>query len=490
VKNLIGKSAVAAACAALFAANAQAVYRDPDGIGQALIFPYYTTRSADGNTFNTYISIVNHTADTKALRVRFREGANGREAANFNLFLSGGEAWAGAVVPPPTLGLPARLVSSDRSCVTGFTTNAAVSVPFLDFRNAAFAGSLADGLGEGLDRTREGYVEVIEMSTVQPGVHADALRPGANGLTPPLDCGVASPTLLVGPPSGGISGTLTLINVGSGLDFTANAEALAQLSTLPFYRVESDPYPDFDSAEVDPVSHFVSNGKSYRIRWNNRIDAVSSVLMRPRLENEVILDTITQSATDWVVTFPTRRLYPIAAGAGGLFSPSYDLDRRSIPFQFRFNPRDGSGVTILDACAGLCPPDTKTTRLRLPFASTVIGFQTVPASQPAAGIPGVSGALGSPNAWIVTVPTFAQNGSASLFFDGFFTTPRTAPVTAQSLRFSDGSGGEDTIRVDGLPVVGFAVRTFRNGSLSCATGACQGNFGGLFPHKTRMTVTP
>lgn len=488
MKNPIGHSAIAAA-AALFAASSNAVYRDADGLGQALIFPYYTTLPADGSAFNTYVSIVNHTTDTKAIRVRFREGANAREVAGFNLFLAGGEAWAGAVVPPPAPGLPARLVSRDRSCVTGFTADSTASVPFLDFRNTAYAGSNADGLGEGLERTREGYIEAIEMSTVT-GVHADALRPGADGLTPPPDCGVVSPTLLVGPPGGGLSGTLTLINVGNGFDFTANAEALAQLSTQPFYRVPSDPYPDFNSAEVEPVSHFVAGGKSYRVQWSNRIDAVSSVLMRPRFENEVVLDTVTQSATDWVVTFPTRRLYPTGVGTGGPFAPSYDADRRSIPFQVRFNPRDGAGMTILDACVGLCPPDTKQATLRLPYAVTVVGFRTTTASQTATGAPGVSGALGSPNAWIVTVPTPAQNGSASLFFDGLFTTPRTSPATSQTLRFSDGSGATETIRVDGLPAVGFGVRTFRNGSLSCAAGTCQGNYGGLFAHKSRMTVAP
>ena len=43
----------------------------------------------------------------------------------------------------------------------------------------------------------------------------------------------------------------------------------------------------------------------------------------------------------------------------------------------------------------------------------------------------------------------------------------------------------------GLPVVGFAVRTFRNGTLSC-TGApnCQGNYGGAFPFKYTRRITP
>jgi hypothetical protein len=44
-------------------------------------------------------------------------------------------------------------------------------------------------------------------------------------------------------------------------------------------------------------------------------------------------------------------------------------------------------------------------------------------------------------------------------------------------------------RYGGLPVVGFMVRTFRNGTLACAGApSCQGNYGGAFPHRTIRTI--
>ena len=46
---------------------AQAVYEDPNGLGQALIYPYYTVQSANGNAFNTYLSVVNTTSRAKAV---------------------------------------------------------------------------------------------------------------------------------------------------------------------------------------------------------------------------------------------------------------------------------------------------------------------------------------------------------------------------------------------------------------------------------------
>ena len=42
----------------------------------------------------------------------------------------------------------------------------------------------------------------------------------------------------------------------------------------------------------------------------------------------------------------------------------------------------------------------------------------------------------------------------------------------------------------GLPLIGFSVRTFSNGTLSCAgAGSCQGNYGGAFAMKYRRRIT-
>ncbi|HWH39709.1 MAG TPA: hypothetical protein VNU21_07710, partial [Usitatibacter sp.] len=105
------RSALCIALAAAFPAGA--VTPGADGLGQALIYPYYTVQSAGGDAFNTYISAVNHTAQAKALRVRFREGRLGRETLSFNLFLSANDVWTGAAVPA---GDGTRLVTTDASC--------------------------------------------------------------------------------------------------------------------------------------------------------------------------------------------------------------------------------------------------------------------------------------------------------------------------------------------------------------------------------------
>ena len=97
--------------AALAASSAQAVHISPNGTGQVLIFPYYTVR----NGFATLLSVTNTQNNTKAVKVRFLEGMNGREVSNFNLFLAPNDTWTGAVVETPS---GARIITNDNSCVT------------------------------------------------------------------------------------------------------------------------------------------------------------------------------------------------------------------------------------------------------------------------------------------------------------------------------------------------------------------------------------
>jgi hypothetical protein len=65
-----------------------------DGLGQALIYPYYTVRVVPTGligsdaAYNSLLSVVNSTASAKAVKVRFLEGKNSREVLDFNLYLS------------------------------------------------------------------------------------------------------------------------------------------------------------------------------------------------------------------------------------------------------------------------------------------------------------------------------------------------------------------------------------------------------------------
>src|SRR5262245_1733442 len=84
---------------------AQAVNVNPDGLGQVLIYPYYTTRAdATGNAYATLMSVINSTQSAKAVKVRFLEGKNSREVLDFNLFLSPFDVWTAAILPDTATG--------------------------------------------------------------------------------------------------------------------------------------------------------------------------------------------------------------------------------------------------------------------------------------------------------------------------------------------------------------------------------------------------
>ncbi|QJR15990.1 hypothetical protein [Usitatibacter palustris] len=471
--------------AALAAPAVQAMYLNPDGLGQALIYPYYTVKPVDSNVYNTYISIVNHTSDAKVLRVRFRESLNGREVGNYNLYLGPRDAWAGAITPsvagaPPAAGL----LTIDNSCTNpAFTPPAGGSaLTGFAFSSASYTGTNSDGMGDTMERTREGYVEVIEMATLT-GASAAQATPGANGVPP--DCAAlrGGGVLSLGPPTGGVSGTLTLINVASGLDFTVNAIAIADLSTQGFYRTYSDAYPDFNSAEVNGVGNFAANGKAYRTTWNSGVEALNAILMRSTVDNEFILDNTTQSAADFVVTLPTKRFHVLVPGQGtGPFTNTVLAGSRSLNFTLEYRSREGLGGIIVPACGFTCPPSNSEANLQLPFASTVVGITR---GATATGAAGTTLALGA-NGWRVTLPTTAENGSVMLgFVAGGFSSPPTISFPAQTTRLSDGQVLNENLVMEGLPAVGFAVRTLRNGTLVCAGGGCQGNYGGAYPHTSR-----
>lgn len=413
----------ASIAATLAAPETRAVSLDADGLGQALIYPYYTVQSAGGNAFNTYLSVVNHAADAKAIRVRFREGRMSREAFSFNLFLAPHDTWTAGVVPTDA---GARLLTVDVSCT---------DPPF------ATSGSLA-------------YADFGQTTA----------RPSCTGLVGADLATSMTATAGYTAPTGGLSGSLTLINVNNGQDFTLNAIALAELTTRPMYRSLADSASvDFNAPEVDPVSHVVADGYYYRSQWSRPVDAVSAVLMRAWWSGEVVLDTGTRSHSDLVSVFPTRQYY--AANATACQPATINLfDRESVQYP---------------------PPDLPTqSNASLCSAVSVVS----PANSGAASVP--TAALGSMTAGasIAMGPQF-QNGWLALEPIGPGTT-LTSLASSTRLNLATGETTTGSHIHTGLPVVGLWVRTFENGTLSCNGIPCQGNYGGAFPLVSRRSVTP
>ncbi len=289
---------------------AEAVEIAPDGFGQVLIYPYYTVRGAPQG-FNTLISIGNSTRSLKAIRLRFREAREGAPVGDFNLYINPQSVWTGAVFATAD---GAGLASADYSCAfPAISHDASKPTPFS-------AASYAGGPGDvSLDRTREGFFEVIEIGDYGSPYDSSAgpIAQGArNWLTQlPEDCGRVhgDDGSEAKAPAGGLYGSALVISTLRGIDHYYAATALSHFTDLaptkadygtpdPTRRTLADAHPAV-SVVVD------SAGRIIRSNWTLGIDAVSAALMNAELSGEFVLDSGTNSQTSWIVTLPTKWFY-------------------------------------------------------------------------------------------------------------------------------------------------------------------------------------
>jgi hypothetical protein len=318
--------------AQLFATTlVNAVNLDARGIGQVLVYPYYT---ANGNN-GTLLAVVNSTGHGKALKVRFHEGYDGRGVLDFNIYLSPHATWTGEVAN--RLGgadAPASIVTRDTSCtVPAFAALLGdASTLYLDFSNASYAGTVtvagptgnADGGPLGLDRTREGHFDVIEMGEITDGSHGslsaitqtDGQPANCTQIVNAWNAGgywAQDPSIDMSPPTGGLYGSESVIDVEQGLYYPAEPEAIDGFSKSVQHSAPGTPTPDLDTASVDfdgTVTAFVPyQGEMLALAYRKPIDAISALFMSGALFNEINTEPSMGAMSDWVVTSPTKRYY-------------------------------------------------------------------------------------------------------------------------------------------------------------------------------------
>lgn len=484
-KRKLFHTAVLAALGTIGAVEtASAVNVNNNGLGQVLLYPSYTSR----NGFDTYISVVNTTASVKAVKVRFLEGKNSREVLDFNLYLSPQDVWTGAVV---NTAAGAKLVTADKSCTTPMIPAAGV-----DFRNQLFSGAVvegftvpaggaSDGSTQSLDRTREGYFEIIEMGVVTSTKYAAAVTHTAAGV--PANCallqsaavsmasGATEGGIPVGviPPAGGLAGRASLVNVANGTDFGYDATALAAFSDVALWTPPDNILPSLQNTNPRTSVVFKNGAAITTTAWPFGEDAVSAVLMHNSLSNEYTVETGLTAATDWVVTMPTKRFYvPVdqpnvivpPAVSGFIPAPPFTKtywDGACEPVVIAFWDREEQAVT-----SGLqfSPAPVNATQ-SLCWESTIVSF--APASSATA-----STVLGSTN--FVGLPVTFQNGWARLTF------------ATQSLTSAPGQVAPAGVHTyAGLPTIGFMAESFKN---NAAQPGVLATYGGNFNHKTTTVI--
>ena len=500
------------------ATTAEAVYRNPDGTGMVLIYPYYTVNTAGGNAYNTYISVTNTTSQAKVTKVRFREGRTSAEVLDFNLYLSPNDVWVGAVGPQGTAAdSPAVLFGNfETSC-----TYPAIPPNGEPFKNVIYATGIDALPGTGLDRTREGYVEIFDMATLI-GTLATNVTHTAIGVAPP-NCSAVRTDLTgnvnLTSPTGGLYGEGTLINVGSGLSVGYKADALAAYRSGVYYADVASANPLL-GASAAPFSLVLANNRAVTDQWaglpSGGARAVAAVFMHTSVMNDYILDFNTRSNTDWVLTFPGKHeFYPTATPVAP-YTAVLTSNGACETTTFTFFDRDEQSTT--PPPGGFSPqqagpgPNTGS----LCWESTVVSIRNGQAHTTAADVSSTnprSGVLGSRNVLAVSVltsPAFAA-GWINMNFTGANAvagitsavggdlTASNDPLAAPPGFGAPGLGtGVFTARAHtftGLPVTGFMVTSRANSAVACtlpsgSAGTCTGSYAGLWNHSYRTTITP
>jgi hypothetical protein len=485
--NTFNKKSLYAALAGLSALGttgvAQAVSVNPDGLGQVLIYPYYTVReSATGQAYNSLLTVINSTASAKAVKVRFLEGKNSKEVLDFNLYLSKKDVWVAAVIPTAT---GAAVFTPDLSCTTPkIGATAATATPFVNY---AFTGSGADGADVSLDRTREGYVEIIEMGNIITDLDPDSVYssvthvagvPACTGLS---DAATSAATV---PGNGGLFGGMHLINVNAGSDASYDAVALDNFSAVSLWTSPGDVTPTLEN--VNPKTSVVTSGtQTFITDWSGILqrpaDPVTALFMHNNVYNEFVVETETNSGTDWVLTMPTKRFY-INIGPGNNPGPL---------FQRNFNGNAGScddvSVTQFDreertvaTTTSFSPPPPTTTDAICWEANVIsVNGKNVLGSKNNLNLPTTFA-----HGWLALAFTPNAAATAKHVLIGGASTVCTVNITTPA--GSACAPGPTSTTFAGLPIVGFAVETFANGAVG--TPPILSNYAGQFVNKNTRDI--
>jgi len=498
------------------ASGADAVVLDAHGMGQVLIYPYYTV-----NHQQTLLSIVNATDVPTALKVRFREGYDGREVASFNLYLGGNDIWVGAVFDTSGDGSgAAALATTDSSCTvpqfdTTFFPGGAKVLPFSNknYSQGDYGAPTGTDSGPtGLDRTREGFIEVIQMGSVG-GSSRNAILLGDSDV--PQNCPqlvnawetggywATDPGVDLGWPIGGLYGAAGIVDVAEGTLYAYDAAAIDGFSDVVQHTAPGDAKPNLSTAITDSAhdiaTAYVPIGNAM-IRADypaatRGIDAVSAVLMADALVNEFEVEPELGASSDWVVTFPTKQFYVdpgiVGTADSGILPPFSELwlPRASSvdglacnPAGYRLYDREG-GIAAAPSLSDVPPAISN----YLCHQTSVLPLRTGPSLSPTEALgSSLFNTSGPEDRPILGPAPRSASGHFLLSFTQSYvqvgaTYTESETFMSQALRPAlSGSA------FPGLPALGFLAVNYINANV---TPGVLSNYSAAYPHRSSASCT-
>ncbi len=357
-----------------------------NGLGQALIYPYYSVREG----WRTFIHITNTSTDTVVVKVRFHEAKYSRDVLDFALVLSPSDMWT-AVVEERNGGPGVR--PTDNSC----------TVPIIGSGN--FKAFDPDATGIPVDDMREGYVEIIQEGAPDPEAAADtdaakfaaaAKHVHIDDVSDiPASCSTVEnyfvdagiQDILTVYPTNVLAGKYDLINVNAATASTSAARAVV----IQDFNDAPLAYPQVSNQEDLPNLACATAGQNPATC--DDVTPVETALGATAISNEWVLNPGLGELSSWVITFPTKALNtdPDITGTDGIFVDdparcgTFDGDPLPwIPVKVTLDNREEktkSGVSFSPAFNGLC------------YETNVINFTSTQASSATLLSSGVSKTL-------------------------------------------------------------------------------------------------
>jgi len=509
MKKKLLATGVAVALGALSGVASAAVTVNAGGVGQINVLPYYSVQ--EGN--DTLISITNtDTTRGKAVKVRFRGAEWSDDVFDFQIFLSPGDMWTGAVTKDGNL---AKMSTSDSSC----TLPASVNQAFVPIRLQAAAQNTG---------TLEGYVEVITMADI-PATGTGAGNLTANwavtkdlynaikhvaGGKPACRTDATAQTLLEGltqdnvlvpagapqnawmvAPTASLTTFATIINVPTSKAFTFSATALVEGAPVKQYFEQSNNVLAFDPQltsdnifaaiaanggadlpmyqfDMPDLSTPTNNTLAPTLAVDQRAN-LAAILAKGSVTTEYVTNDSLLASTDVVISQPIRRYF-------------YEYTGVVAPATFHLTIPDSTGTNrnyVVNGDVGTVyqPLDGATNRIAVAnprffdreentftSSSGIVISPTPPSAITPISLKGEVSVVSINNSGL---PTGALNASITAndytatggYSDGWTTLSTT----------SQGTGG------GALPVIGFSAINLFNAS----AGAAGTNYGMTLPLK-------
>jgi len=453
---------------------------NPEGLGNRLVFPYFTTQSDNA----TLINIVNtDTVYGKALKVRFRGAGNSDDIYDFQVLMSPGDIWTAAVTQDAE-GY-SQLATSDKTCTIPSNVNAS-------FKNVNRLDSTKDTAAQ----TREGYIEVINMFDIVDiaGTTTDLFNrvKHVNGVAPcsgaAIDAlvseftSVGGTTATSGPgyayPTSGLAGDWIILNQANTAAWSGSALALATTNANAVFWPQTDATITLaatDSADpllvygkVAPVSFDLPDlSTAYGDEANALLarDNVTGLLASTSVLNEYVSDDTIAAVTDLLFSQPMRRYY-VAADYTATTGTALPVRHVSTGTLFGTTAGDGlyytsTQTTVVDRL--ICLKGVSFRSWDREETTTSTQFVISPGVSTTYNICGEAAVTSINNGGVTTGSALnaavARNNIEVPYVDGWLDFNLTANNAT-----------------NGLPVVGASFMRASNGAV---------NYGFAFPHKSR-----